>query len=361
MRSGPCGSSGSTMMSVCMKRIGAPSRAAIGAVLSAIGTRASSICSIRTLSGMGPTPDEPVIVTCGTDVFASRRSIFCCAARTISRAVPRSSEMMKKPSTAGNMCSRCSRCSRWWSVARFLRYVPRAPRLPRAPLPSYDLTPCPVCTSSDAEQIASADDVRAEMEMLWEFHQRRLRPGTPRRALTDRVTFSQHPPLRLAQCRRCSLIYRNPRERAVELVETYAAEMPDEATLRTLHGNQRRAYRAQVRRLQQAHGRRGAGLEVGSYVGAFLGAARDAGWTFEGLDVNERAAAFACRMGFRVTVGELDDITGRRFDVVAIWNTFEQLPDPRAAAVTARHLLNPGGTLALRVPNGEAYATIRRA
>jgi SAM-dependent methyltransferase len=228
-------------------------------------------------------------------------------------------------------------------------------------VPSYDLTPCPVCTSNDADQIASVDEVRAEVEMLWEFHQQRLRAGTPRRALTDRVTFSQHPPLRLARCRRCSLIYRNPRERAVELVETYAAEMPDEATLRTLHDNQRRAYRAQVRRLERAHGRRGAGLEVGSYVGAFLGAARDAGWAFEGLDVNERAAAFACRMGFRVTVGELDDITGRRFDVIAIWNTFEQLPDPRAAAVSARRLLNTGGTLALRVPSGEAYATISRS
>jgi hypothetical protein len=228
-------------------------------------------------------------------------------------------------------------------------------------LVSYDLTPCPVCGSNDAEQIASADDLRAEVETLWEFHQRRLRPGTPRRALTDRVTFSQHPPLRLAQCRRCSLIYRNPRERAVELVEAYAAEMPDDATLRTLHEMQRRAYRAQVRRLERAHGRRGPGLEVGSYVGAFLGAARDDGWTFEGLDVNEHAAAFACRMGFRVTVGQLDDVTARRFDVIAIWNTFEQLPDPRAAALTARRLLNIGGTLALRVPNGEAYATIRHA
>jgi len=197
--------------------------------------------------------------------------------------------------------------------------------------------------------------------MLWEFHQQRLRPGTPQRALADRVTFSQHPPLRLARCRQCSLIYRNPRERAVELVESYAGELPDEATLRTLHDNQRRAYRAQVRRLERAHGRRGAGLEVGSYVGAFLGAARDAGWTFEGLDVNERAAAFACGMGFRVTVGELDDVTRRRFDVIAIWNTFEQLPDPRAAAVRARQLLNAGGTLALRVPNGEAYASIRPA
>jgi 2-polyprenyl-3-methyl-5-hydroxy-6-metoxy-1,4-benzoquinol methylase len=228
-------------------------------------------------------------------------------------------------------------------------------------LPSYDLTPCPVCSSNDAREIASADDARAEMETLWEFHQRRLRPGTPPRALADRVTFSQAPPLRLAQCRRCSLIYRNPRERAVELVETYAGEMPDEATLRTLHANQRRAYRAQARRLEQALGRRGPGLEVGSYVGAFLGAAHDAGWTFEGLDVNARAAEFACRMGLRVTVGELEDITGRRFDTVAIWNTFEQLPDPRAAVLSARKLLNTGGMLALRVPNGDAYVAFRSA
>jgi hypothetical protein len=96
-------------------------------------------------------------------------------------------------------------------------------------------------------------------------------------------------------------------------------------------------------------------------VGAFLAAARDAGWTFEGLDVNERAASFACAMGFRVTVGELHDIVGRRFDTVAIWNCFDQLPDPRSAATTARALLNRGGVIAIRVPNGDAYATVRRA
>ncbi|MDQ4081254.1 MAG: class I SAM-dependent methyltransferase, partial [Gemmatimonadota bacterium] len=203
--------------------------------------------------------------------------------------------------------------------------------------------------------------MRAEMEMLWEFHERRLKPGTPPRALADRVAFSQDPPLRLAQCRQCTLIYRNPRERAVELVETYATEMPDDATLRTLHENQRRAYRAQVHRLERVLGRRGPGLEVGSYVGAFLAAARDVGWTFEGLDVNERAASFACSMGFRVTVGELDDMVGRRFDTVAIWNCFDQLPDPRSAATTARALLSRGGVIAIRVPNGDAYANVRRA
>jgi hypothetical protein len=116
-----------------------------------------------------------------------------------------------------------------------------------------------------------------------------------------------------------------------------------------------------VRRLERALGRRGSGLEVGSYVGAFLAAARDVGWTFEGVDVNERAAEFACAMGFRVTVGELGDIVGRRFDTIAIWNCFDQLPDPRAAATAARALLNRGGVIAIRVPNGDAYASVRRA
>jgi SAM-dependent methyltransferase len=44
---------------------------------------------------------------------------------------------------------------------------------------------------------------------------------------------------------------------------------------------------------------------------------------------------------------------------VAIWNTFDQLPDPRAATRSALRLLRPGGVLAIRVPNGECYAEWR--
>jgi hypothetical protein len=41
--------------------------------------------------------------------------------------------------------------------------------------------------------------------------------------------------------------------------------------------------------------------------------------------------------------------------VVAIWNTFDQLPDPRSAVHAAARLLRVDGTLAIRVPNGAAY------
>jgi hypothetical protein len=43
-------------------------------------------------------------------------------------------------------------------------------------------------------------------------------------------------------------------------------------------------------------------------------------------------------------------------DCVAIWNAFDQLPNPEPTLNAARHLLRPGGLLALRVPNGACFA-----
>jgi SAM-dependent methyltransferase len=226
--------------------------------------------------------------------------------------------------------------------------------------PALELTACPVCGGDDARELADADEVRAEVEMLWRFHTQRLQPGTPPEHLTDRIAFSQRPPLRVVQCRHCGLVYRNPRERAHELTGVYEGEAPPDDVLAALFETQRDAYRAQARRLFRVLGRRGAGIEVGSYVGGFLAAARELRLDVEGLDVNETTNAFARRKGFRVTLGALESWTERRsFDAVAIWNCFDQLPDPRRAAIIAHSLLDPGGVLAIRVPNGGFYAALR--
>src|SRR5687768_6138434 len=151
---------------------------------------------------------------------------------------------------------------------------------------AYELARCPVCNGADSHEVAGADDVRDEMEALWAFHTRRLRAETPPERLTDRVAFSQTPPLRLVQCTRCETIFRNPRERAFEVTDVYADDTPSLETLQSLHDTQRGAFEAQVSRLTDAAGRPGRGLEIGSYAGAFLSAARAAGWRFEGLDLN---------------------------------------------------------------------------
>ena len=232
-----------------------------------------------------------------------------------------------------------------------------------SPSITYELTRCHVCGGADTDEVAGADEVRAEVEALWAFHTRRVDGGTPPEKLLDRAAFSEPPPVRVVRCRDCGLVYRNPQERPQELAEIYEADAGvGDDVLRALFENQRRSYRAQARRLTRIASAPGSGLEVGSYVGAFLDAARSRGWRFEGVDVNEGASRFARGQGLTVTIGTIDDVPAtRRFDAVAVWNCLDQLPDPRHVIVRARRMLSPGGIVALRVPNGEAYARWRNA
>ena len=225
---------------------------------------------------------------------------------------------------------------------------------------SYELATCAVCSSSDAREITSVDEAKEEIEQLWEYHQKRLRPEIPTDHLVDRVAFSQRAPLRLVRCDDCGLVYRNPVERAENLAEIYEDEGPEEPVLRALHATQRSAYDAQATRLTEIFGRRGTGIEVGSYVGAFLAAARDAGWQFAGVDVNAQTNAFTRSLGFQVDDGTIESLDAeRRVDVVAIWNCLDQLADPASAVRAARSHLASGGMLAVRVPNGACYAAFR--
>jgi 2-polyprenyl-3-methyl-5-hydroxy-6-metoxy-1,4-benzoquinol methylase len=198
--------------------------------------------------------------------------------------------------------------------------------------------------------------MRAEMELLWEFHEKRLRSGVPPERLTDRLAFSQAPPIRLAECTRCLHIYRNPWERKEALAAAYAGSPPAPGVLEAMYEAQRKTSRRQVARLSRVAGRVGRGLEVGSYAGGFLAAAAAEGWTFEGVDLSEEVSDFARSKGLRVRAGELETLEAAQpYDAIAIWNTFEQLYDARAALVAAAGHLRPGAILALRFPNGTFY------
>jgi SAM-dependent methyltransferase len=225
---------------------------------------------------------------------------------------------------------------------------------------AYELARCAVCGSAEGRELTSSEEVRAEVEALWAFHTRRLRTGTPPAQLMDRVAFSQHAPLRVVRCVVCGLVYRNPVERAHELAAAYEDDSPTTERMRALHDTQRGAYAAQAARLTRIFGRHGSGIEVGSYVGAFLASARDAGWQFTGVDVNACANAFTRSLGFAVHDGPIESLDpARRADVVAIWNCLDQLVDPASAIRAARAHLAPGGMLTVRVPNGACYAAMR--
>lgn len=221
----------------------------------------------------------------------------------------------------------------------------------------YEITPCPVCRSSDHRVLADRDAVKRELEALWQFHLKRFRTGAPVEQLFDRAIFSQDPPLLVVECVTCGLVFRNPRERETEILETYEEEAPTQEALASLFDEQCAFYRPRAALLTRLAGPPGSVLEVGSYVGGFLRAAEEAGWRARGIDVNAHANAFARARGCRVDERALHEFEPReKLDAVALWNCFDQLPDPHAALQHARALMNRGGLITIRVPNGAFYA-----
>jgi len=226
---------------------------------------------------------------------------------------------------------------------------------------SYYIGGCPVCDSREATLTADEESIKREVERSWEFHARRLRQPTPPRFLADRLIFSQDPPLRLVTCSRCTHLYRNPREDGSALERTYAESAPDPAVMDGLLQTQRAAFRVRVDRVRKTGATIERGLEVGSYIGGFLLAARESGLNFEGIDVNPDVTRFARERNLPARTGTLGDVRGSEpYDAVVIWNTFEQLPDVRLAAAAARDLIRVGGLFVIRVPNGDFYRKWRQ-
>ena len=227
---------------------------------------------------------------------------------------------------------------------------------------AYELADCPACGAADSREVADRQAIAMQVERLWRFHVRRLRPGTPVHRLTDRLVFSQHPPVRVVACAACGTVYRDPKERERLLLEIYAGEAPAADALDALFRAQLAFYRERSARLTRLVGSPGRGLEVGSYVGAFLAAAREDGWDFRGVDVNPATNAYARGRGFAVDTGSADEIaeSGETLDAVALWNCFDQIADPRGTLRRVHRRLRTGGILALRVPNGGLYSACVR-
>ncbi|HEU4698533.1 MAG TPA: class I SAM-dependent methyltransferase [Gemmatimonadales bacterium] len=109
----------------------------------------------------------------------------------------------------------------------------------------------------------------------------------------------------------------------------------------------RRQARRYLHRLEHLGLRPGRLLDVGCAAGFFLDEARRAGWDAHGIDVSPWAAAHA-REHFGLDVrceSLLAASPAAPFDVVTVFNVFEHLPTPHAAADRLARLVRPGGHL----------------
>jgi len=99
-------------------------------------------------------------------------------------------------------------------------------------------------------------------------------------------------------------------------------------------------------------------LDIGCGDGAFLLAAKGAGWEVLGTERNPGPAR-AAGLDVRESLDEVD--SPGPFDCITMWHSFEHMPNPRSTLGSIRDLLKPGGKLVVAVPDsGGLQAAIFR-
>lgn len=170
------------------------------------------------------------------------------------------------------------------------------------------------------------------------------------------------------QCRRCGLVYVNPRECAPWSTYKTAG---DESLVQTVWQSdifrrylEESAWKKQnfartLRHLQSlgtsADGVRPLRvLDFGCAIGLFLQLANEAGWESYGIEPDTALAKYAQeRLGLNVYNGVLSDahFPDGFFDIVVSFQVFEHLFDPANELCEIARVLRPGGWIAIDVPS----------
>jgi 2-polyprenyl-3-methyl-5-hydroxy-6-metoxy-1,4-benzoquinol methylase len=189
----------------------------------------------------------------------------------------------------------------------------------------------------------------------------------------------------LRRCVQCNMVYLNPRPREADSGRFYehaeylpfASLAPNRSLIARLYDLLRRANLSWKRRVvinfwqktgdkeQRAEGggQRAKGhlplatghlLDVGCGTGEFLAVMKAAGWQVEGLERDERAAAWA-REHHQIhvvagSVAQLAAVT-QQYDVITLWHVLEHLYDPGQALEIIGQRLRENGVLLIAVPN----------
>src|SRR5947209_1906295 len=212
---------------------------------------------------------------------------------------------------------------------------------------------CPVCDSSDLAPFASRERIAEELRLRRDFFASRIDGAIDRAEMKDRFDVLHNTPTAIRICGTCNVLLREDDCRDFQS-DPYPAYVM-ERMLRA----QIDAYRAKEQWLRPMLPAGADVIEVGSYVGAFLHVAHEWGWTATGVDVGDDTARFAAAHSYPTRHAALEECRFERasFDGVFIWNTFEQVDNPRALLNESRRIIREGGLLVIRTPNAHFYAT----
>lgn len=98
-------------------------------------------------------------------------------------------------------------------------------------------------------------------------------------------------------------------------------------------------------------------LDIGSGTGYFADTMKNAGWSAEGIEINDKAREFS-RSHFGLEAGPPDKIAflgSGTYDCITLWHVLEHFHDPFKYISEIYRLLKPEGFCIIALPNSNSY------
>ncbi len=155
---------------------------------------------------------------------------------------------------------------------------------------------------------------------------------------------------RIVRCKKCGLVYANPRPDIKELIQSYS-QLEDLGYSSQM--NSRIKTFQQVEKLIERYAIKGRLLDVGCASGYFLYVAQKSGWQIEGVEVSQNLAKQAEHLlKIKIKLGTLEDakFPANYFDIISMFDVFEHLPQPVETLQEINRIMKPNGILVINFP-----------
>jgi SAM-dependent methyltransferase len=205
---------------------------------------------------------------------------------------------------------------------------------------------CPVCAGRDSKELRAA----ANLSGLSLADLKAAYSASSDHALLDRVV----------ECRDCGMVYITPRLDAGMIQEGY--ETVEDPVFVEQNPQRIRTFSRNIRSILRETGLDAKGrrlLDIGCAGGAFLVAARDAGFLAQGIEPSRWLSEFGRRqyqLDIRQGIVTPDMFPAGTFDVVTLWDVIEHVPEPQSVLETVHALLKPQGYLWVNYPDAGSAA-----
>lgn len=181
----------------------------------------------------------------------------------------------------------------------------------------------------------------------------------------DRNNDSAKTHFRLVKCKKCDLVFLNPRPDKEEIKKFYPPWYHSRAEKRVVDIYQTEIWgipwrEAMLRKAEPIlkYKKEGKILDIGCGDGSLLKFMNDLGWQVHGLDLQGGSSAYARDiLGLKVSTGRLEEVDYPEefFDIIILFHVLEHLHDPSIVLKKANLLLKKDGYLLIEVPNFNSF------